>query len=82
LIIMKTETHKGLYPALKQQATLGYSCEAIVKQLDTVTNSYLDKPGLKTVGGLLEIRSASRRCRCCRMQQSNSSSRLFAYRDH
>ncbi len=30
---------------MKQQATLGYSCEAIIKQLDTVTNSYLDKTG-------------------------------------
>ncbi len=32
-------------PNMKTKATVGYSCEAIVKQLDTVTNSYVDELG-------------------------------------
>lgn len=32
-------------PDMKVKATVGYSCEAIVKQLDTVTNSYVDEIG-------------------------------------
>ncbi len=32
-------------PNMKVKATVGYSCEAIVKQLDTVTNSYVDELG-------------------------------------
>ncbi len=36
---------KVFIPANKQKATVGYSNEAIVKQLDTVTNSYVDKVG-------------------------------------
>ncbi|MDD3217969.1 MAG: anaerobic carbon-monoxide dehydrogenase catalytic subunit [Lachnospiraceae bacterium] len=32
-------------PQLKQKATVGYSTEAIKKQLDTVTNSFVDKTG-------------------------------------
>ena len=36
---------KVYIPATKQSATVGYSCEAIVKQLDTVTNSFVDETG-------------------------------------
>ena len=32
-------------PTTKQKATVGYSCEAIIKQLDTVTNSQVDVMG-------------------------------------
>ena len=32
-------------PKMRSKATVGYSCEAIVKQLDTVTNSYKDETG-------------------------------------
>lgn len=32
-------------PQMKTQATVGYSCEAIVKQLDTVTSSYANIKG-------------------------------------
>ena len=32
-------------PDMKVKATVGYSCEAIVKQLDTVTNSFVDEIG-------------------------------------
>ena len=32
-------------PDMKTKATVGYSCEAIVKQLDTVTNSFVDEIG-------------------------------------
>lgn len=36
----------GVYiPDMKVKATVGYSCEAIVKQLDIVTNSYVDEIG-------------------------------------
>lgn len=36
---------KVYIPANKQKAVVGYSCEAIIKQLDTVTNSYVDQLG-------------------------------------
>lgn len=36
---------KVYIPATKQSATVGYSCEAIIKQLDTVTNSFVDETG-------------------------------------
>lgn len=36
---------KIFIPANKQKAVVGYSCEAIIKQLDTVTNSNLDLTG-------------------------------------
>lgn len=32
-------------PDMKVKATVGYSCEAIVKQLDTVTNSFVNETG-------------------------------------
>ena len=32
-------------PDVKKDATVGYSCEAIIKQLDTVTNSQVDELG-------------------------------------
>ena len=32
-------------PQTKQQATIGYSCEAIIKRLDTVTNTHVDAAG-------------------------------------
>lgn len=32
-------------PKMKAKATVGYSCEAIIKQLDTVTNSFRDETG-------------------------------------
>ncbi len=32
-------------PDMKRKATVGYSCEAIIKQLDTVTNSFVDETG-------------------------------------
>lgn len=32
-------------PDMKRKATVGYSCEAIIKQLDTVTNSFVDQTG-------------------------------------
>jgi len=32
-------------PQSKQKATVGYSCEAIIKRLDTVTNSHVDEIG-------------------------------------
>jgi len=32
-------------PQSKQKATVGYSCEAIIKRLDTVTNSHVDELG-------------------------------------
>lgn len=39
-------------PKNKQQATVGYSCEAIIRQLDTVTNTNVDITG--TYGPLVE----------------------------
>ncbi|MFA0816359.1 MAG: anaerobic carbon-monoxide dehydrogenase catalytic subunit [Anaerofustis sp.] len=36
---------KVYIPATKQKAVVGYSCEAIIKQLDTVTNSYTEELG-------------------------------------
>ena len=43
---MKIRDNTKVYiPATKQSATVGYSCEAIVKQLDTVTNSFVDETG-------------------------------------
>jgi len=36
---------KVFIPANKQKATVGYSNEAIIKQLDTVTNSYVNQLG-------------------------------------
>ena len=36
------EKSKVIIPQNKQQATVGYSCEAIIKQLDGVTNSHVD----------------------------------------
>ena len=32
-------------PQMKAKATVGYSCEAIIKQLDTVTSSFIDELG-------------------------------------
>ena len=43
-------------PQIKQKATVGYSYEAIVKTLDTVTNSFVDIPG--TVKPLIECISS------------------------
>ena len=37
------DPNKIFIPKNKQTATVGYSCEAIKKQLDTVTNSHLDE---------------------------------------
>ena len=39
-------------PQMKAKATVGYSCEAIIKQLDTVTSSFIDDLG--TYGPLVE----------------------------
>ncbi len=42
----KNRDQDGVYiPKMKAKATVGYSCEAIIKQLDTVTNSFKDKTG-------------------------------------
>jgi carbon-monoxide dehydrogenase catalytic subunit len=42
----KNRDQEAVYiPQLKKKATVGYSCEAIIKQLDTVTNSQLDQTG-------------------------------------
>ncbi len=36
---------KVYIPQMKSEARIGYSCEAIIKQLDTVTNSFVDEVG-------------------------------------
>lgn len=36
---------KVFIPEHKEKATVGYSCEAIIKELDGVTNSFVDDPG-------------------------------------
>ena len=42
----KNRDQSAVYiPDMKTKATVGYSCEAIVKQLDTVTNSFVDELG-------------------------------------
>ncbi|MDO5409315.1 MAG: anaerobic carbon-monoxide dehydrogenase catalytic subunit [Lachnospiraceae bacterium] len=42
----KNRDQEAVYiPDLKTKATAGYSCEAIIKQLDTVTNSQVDVTG-------------------------------------
>jgi carbon-monoxide dehydrogenase catalytic subunit len=42
----KNRDQEAVYiPDLKKKATVGYSCEAIIKQLDTVTNSQVDETG-------------------------------------
>lgn len=51
LVTMAVENYKNrdaskvYIPQMKQQATVGYSCETIIKQLDTVTNSFVDEIG-------------------------------------
>ena len=37
------DPNKVYIPSTKQSATVGYSCEAIIKQLDGVTNSFVDE---------------------------------------
>lgn len=39
------DPEKVMIPAAKQSGTIGYSCEAVIKQLDTVTNSQVDLTG-------------------------------------
>ncbi len=46
------EQSKVYIPQRKQQARVGYSCEAIIRQLDTVTNTNVDVVG--TYGPLVE----------------------------
>lgn len=42
----KNRDQEAVYiPDMKRKATVGYSCEAIIKQLDTVTNSQVDETG-------------------------------------
>jgi carbon-monoxide dehydrogenase catalytic subunit len=42
----KNRDQEAVYiPELKTKAKVGYSCEAIIKQLDTVTSSYIDQIG-------------------------------------
>ena len=42
----KNRDQESVYiPDVKKNATVGYSCEAIIKQLDTVTNSQVDQTG-------------------------------------
>ena len=42
----KNREHDAVYiPDQKQKATVGYSCEAIIKQLDTVCSSFKDELG-------------------------------------
>ncbi len=41
----KRDPDKVLIPEAKQAGTIGYSCEAIINQLDTVTNSQVDLTG-------------------------------------
>ncbi len=42
----KNRDKDGVYiPKMKAKATVGYSCEAIIKQLDTVINSFRDETG-------------------------------------
>ena len=36
---------KVYIPQMKQESRVGYSCESIIRQLDTVTNSYVDQLG-------------------------------------
>lgn len=50
LVTMAIDNYKNrgasrFIPTSKQKATVGYSCEAILKQLDTVTNSQVDETG-------------------------------------
>ncbi|MCL1802566.1 MAG: anaerobic carbon-monoxide dehydrogenase catalytic subunit [Eubacteriaceae bacterium] len=42
----KNRDQEAVYiPQMKAKARVGYSCEAIIKQLDTVTSSYIDELG-------------------------------------
>ncbi len=44
-IFVNRNNDKVFIPDLKESAVVGYSCEAIIKELDGVTNSHVDLTG-------------------------------------
>ena len=68
-------------PNLKTKARVGYSVEAIKKELDGVCNSHVDVLGtLKPLADVVEGRRPARRCRNGRLQQPQGPPRHRAHR--